>query len=204
MSKYFYCRNCKKRTKRNVRLKEQNYCSAKLCQQARKNDWERKKKRSDPIYRQRRKAQHDSCLKKKGGCDAYQRSYRERDKKYTEKNRILQYARNLLARSVSLGINWSDLQKTDALTSVRSNGSGLCEVKESTKSSFDGLQKPVNPDEFASARVVQCGLYEIRPLSTRRVVRSKKIVKTDTLFAVIGIYQRIPGFLVTDCKNGHD
>jgi len=65
MSKYFYCRKCKKRTRRNVRIKEQSYCSANLCQQARKNDWERNKKRIDPSYRQRRKAQRDASLKRK-------------------------------------------------------------------------------------------------------------------------------------------
>lgn len=204
MSKYFYCRKCGTRTMRNVRLKQQSYCSAKGCQQARKNEWERKKKRSDPSYRQRRKAQRDASLKKKCGSDAYQRCYREIKTEYTEMNRILQYVRNLLARNVSLGINWTDLQKTDALTSVKLNGCGLCEVKESTNSCFDGLQKTVNPHEFASVRAVQCGLYEIRPLATRRVVGSEKIVKTDTLFSVISIYQGIPGFLVTDCKNRRD
>ena len=204
MSKYFYCHKCKKRTRRNVRIKEQSYCSANLCQQARKNDWERNKKRRDPSYRQRRKAQRDASLKKKGGSDAYQRCYRESNKEYTEKNKILQYPRNLLARCVSLGINWSALQKTDALTSVKLNGCGLCKVKESTNSCFDGLQKTVNPHEFASVRAVQCGLYEIRPLATRRAGGSKKIVKTDTLFSVISIYQGIPGFLVTDCKNRRD
>jgi len=168
MSKYFYCCKCKKRTRRNVRLKQQSYCGSQACQQARKNAWELKKKRSDPSYRQGRMDQHASWLKKKGGGDSYQRTYRERRMDYAEKNRLYQKVRNLLSREVSLGLNMHDIVKTDALT---------------------------------SARPIQSGLYEISSIKTRC---AKKIVKTDTLFAVISIHQGIPDFLVTGCKDGRD
>lgn len=167
MSKYFYCRHCKRRIKRNVRIKEQFYCQDKACQQARKNAWERNKKRTDATYRQRRKDQHQVWLKKQRG-DVYQKTYRERRIDYTQKNRKDQQIRNLLAREVSLGLEVEQIVKTDALT---------------------------------SARLIQCGLYEIRPLKIRG---AKKIVKTDALFTLISVYQSVTGMLVSDCKDGHN
>lgn len=61
------------------------------------------------------------------------------------------------------------------------------------------VREIVKTDAQTSARPVQCGLYEIRPCKARR---AKKIVKTDALFAIISVYQEVPGPLVTDCKDG--
>lgn len=167
MSKYFYCRECKQRVRRNPCLKEgqQRYCSKKECQQARKNHWERQKKRLDPDYRQRRKNQHKRWLQNKPG-HSYQTDYRKSHPAYAAINRRHQQVRNLLQREVALGVDVRKIVKTDALTSV-------------------------SP--------VQCGLYEIRPCKARR---AEKIVKTDALFAIISVYQGVPGALMADCKDG--
>lgn len=130
MSKYFYCRACKQRVRRNPCLKEgqQRYCSKKACQQARKNQWEFQKKRLDSGYRERRKQQHQVWLENNPG-HSYQATYRKEHPDYAAKNRLYQMVRNLLARKVTLGLDEIDIVKTDALTSVRPVQSGLYEIR---------------------------------------------------------------------------
>jgi len=94
MKNKFQCKNCRKIFEKNPRLKEeQNYCSQKICQQARKNKWEREKLLKDPDYKQKRKVQKQQWYKNKPG-DLYQREYRERRSSYQEENVKKQRSRN--------------------------------------------------------------------------------------------------------------
>lgn len=45
------CKNCRRLVPANPRLKEQEYCGQKQCQQARKNEWRRQQRKKDPLYR---------------------------------------------------------------------------------------------------------------------------------------------------------
>jgi len=45
------CKNCRRLVLANPRLKEQEYCGQKQCQQARKNEWRRQQRKKDPLYR---------------------------------------------------------------------------------------------------------------------------------------------------------
>lgn len=45
------CKSCRRLVLANPRLKEQEYCGQKQCQQARKNEWRRQQRKKDPLYR---------------------------------------------------------------------------------------------------------------------------------------------------------
>jgi hypothetical protein len=55
----FRCACCRRILRRNSRVKKQQYCGAKACQQARKNRWQREKQQTDVDYRVNKKeSQH--------------------------------------------------------------------------------------------------------------------------------------------------
>ncbi len=70
----------------------QTYCSRKECQQARKNEWNRKKFATDPDYREYKQA---SQKRRKENNPNYWKEYRARHPDYTQRNRELQKIRNL-------------------------------------------------------------------------------------------------------------
>jgi len=69
----------------------QRYCSKKTCQQARKNEWNRKKYATDPDYREYKQVSGDR--RKKNNPD-YWKDYRASHPDYTQKNRDHQSHRN--------------------------------------------------------------------------------------------------------------
>lgn len=77
----FNCKNCGRTCQCNPRVKDQEYCFRKKCQQARKNKWEKKKYRTNKEYRASRlKSQENwrkDYLHKK-----YQKEYRSRHPDY--------------------------------------------------------------------------------------------------------------------------
>lgn len=48
----FRCRHCRRNRPRNPRVKDQEYCGDLACQNARKNEWRKKKRQSDAAYRE--------------------------------------------------------------------------------------------------------------------------------------------------------
>ena len=139
----FKCRCCRKRKKKNPRIKDQHYCGTKSCQQSRKNRWEKKKLQVDAQYRENRKAQKSNwrnCHKTNG----YQTKYRQTHPLYTGRNKKSQLVRNAERK---------EIVKTDVLIS-----------------------------EMLKER----GLYKKYVYKKEQL---EKIVKTDTLIAVIKIYQ---------------
>lgn len=44
------CKHCRRLVPANPRLKKQEYCGQKQCQQARKNEWRRQQRETDPSY----------------------------------------------------------------------------------------------------------------------------------------------------------
>jgi len=116
MSKYFYCKHCGQRKRKNPRLKNnQSYCGAEVCQRASRNKWEREKLKKDPLYYAHRKKQKVKWRKNRP-VDAYQRSYRKSHPDYDQRNRELQRSRNTEAKKRQLKHPASNIVKTDSLT----------------------------------------------------------------------------------------
>jgi hypothetical protein len=88
--KQIRCAHCGCLFDPNPRVKNQRYCSEKECQRARKRLWQKQKLATDPDY----KANQRDCQKTwRDNNPDYWREYRERNEKYTERNRNRQRER---------------------------------------------------------------------------------------------------------------
>lgn len=103
------CINCRRGFKANPRVKNQNYCSGKACQKARRARWYREKMAKDPDYRDNQKRCREQW--QQSNPDYYQ-NYRTRHPEYVNRNRILQIKRDIRRRKKDSGL----LAKIDALT----------------------------------------------------------------------------------------
>ncbi len=109
MEKTWLC--CKKHFHPHPAVRDQQYCSNRECQKARKRKWQKEKLSRDSDYRTNQaSAQRQWGSRNKG----YWKEYRRRNPAYTEKNRIGQRERNRRRRSGS-GIAKMDEQKGKTL-----------------------------------------------------------------------------------------
>jgi hypothetical protein len=128
MPGYFYCHHCGKRNRKNPRIKShQFYCGCRICQQARKNLWEREMLKSNPMYHQQRKSQKASWREHRPDHQ-YQRDYRKTHPCYAETNRKKQLLRNKNAQKIALEHTNRKIVKTDALIAESLIGRGLYEI----------------------------------------------------------------------------
>ena len=112
MPGFFTCRHCGKTLPRNPRLKTpQKYCSARSCQQARKNAWGKKEYQTNKSHRDKRLQSQKVCYLKRPG-HSYQATYRKEHPEYEQRNREQQRLRNN-RRQKDLG---SMIVNTDALS----------------------------------------------------------------------------------------
>jgi len=157
MSKYFYCKHCGERKRKNPRLKNnQSYCGAKVCQRASRNKWERERLKNDPLYYAHRKKQK-AKWRKNCPVDAYQRSYRQSHPAYDQKNCELQRYRNKEAKKRQLEHPVSNIVKTDSLTPRAPVLSGLYEIYPYKT----GLgEKIVKTDSLIVELKAHCGIAE--------------------------------------------
>ena len=94
------CLNCRQRFKSNPRVKNQDYCSRKVCQRARRARWYREKLAKDPAYRDNQKR----CRQEgRQSNPDYYRNYRSRHPEYVNRNRAVQIKRNLIRRKDKIG-----------------------------------------------------------------------------------------------------
>jgi hypothetical protein len=77
----FNCKNCRRTCQCNPRVKNQKYCSRKKCQQARKNEWEKKKYRTNKEYRESR-LKSQKKWRENYPHKEYQKEYRSRRPDY--------------------------------------------------------------------------------------------------------------------------
>lgn len=98
-----------------------------MCQQSRKNRWEKDRLKKDPSYYQRRNLQK-SEWRKKHPAYQYQKDYREKHPEYVEINREKQRVRNIHAQKAALEVLKSNIVKTDALTTESLIRGGLYEI----------------------------------------------------------------------------
>lgn len=83
--------HCKEPFSRYKNRKNQNYCSKKECQKARKAKWKRERAKKDPKFKQyTRQANRDWRAMSEG----YYKEYRKRNPEKAQRNRILQRVRN--------------------------------------------------------------------------------------------------------------
>jgi hypothetical protein len=78
------------------RHKNQTACKKEECQMAKKAAWQRRKIRTDPIYRANRRSSQKQWAMANPG---YWRKYRRKNPEKAERNRLLQAIRNRKARS---------------------------------------------------------------------------------------------------------
>jgi hypothetical protein len=105
------CANCQKEYEPNPAVKNQRYCSAKVCQKARKKGWQKDKLKTDGEYRENQAAAQKEWREKNPG---YWRDYRARHPAYVEENRRKQVERNRKKRATELAkIAKMDAQKAE-------------------------------------------------------------------------------------------
>jgi len=164
MLKYFYCHHCGKKKRKNPRLKnKQSYCGSKACQQARKNKWEREKKKKDPAFYERRKAQKHHWREMRPD-DVYQRPYRKKHPDYEKTNRIKQRKRNIKFTMLHTKGASTKIVKTDALSSITPVYTGLYELYPYQK---DLQENIVKTDALIVELRTYKGLEEILPTKLR-------------------------------------
>lgn len=91
MNRKIRCAHCRRVFYPDPRVKNQRYCSAKGCQRARKNLWQRRKMATDTDYRANQKDCQKNWHKRHPG---YWRQYRSRRSEYRRANRFLQKHRD--------------------------------------------------------------------------------------------------------------
>lgn len=75
----------------NRRIKNQEYCNRAACQRARKREWQKRKLASDADYRKNQEEAQREWME--ANPDYWQR-YRQRNKGYRDRNRVLQKKRD--------------------------------------------------------------------------------------------------------------
>jgi hypothetical protein len=89
----FTCHYCGKLIPRNPRIKNQKYCSAKECQQARMRIWKNRQYKKNRKYQKKSQA-NQKVWRRKYPAYQYQRDYRKTHPEYVMRNRDLQRERN--------------------------------------------------------------------------------------------------------------
>ena len=87
----FRCSCCRRIVPRNPRARNQRYCGAKPCQQARKNKWQRNKQQMDSDHRVNKEESQRAWSQQNPD---YWKLYRELNPEYCERNRQLQRKRD--------------------------------------------------------------------------------------------------------------
>lgn len=91
MKSTFICKHCKLICQRSPRSKDQEYCSRKECQQARKNEWEKKNYRTNKKYRESR-LKSQKKWRKNYPHKEYQKEYRAKRPDYVVRCYVKQNA----------------------------------------------------------------------------------------------------------------
>lgn len=138
----FTCHHCHRRFKKNPRLKgEQHYCGSRECQQARKNNWEREKLKTDARYKARRLAYREQWYSCYPG-DKYQSAYRQAHPEYLVGNREKQRKRG---KTLAGNASGSKIVKPDALAS---GSLAVCGLYVLSPYKNADAKKVVKPDAF--------------------------------------------------------
>jgi len=138
----FRCACCRRILPRNPRIKEQEYCGAKLCQRARKSKWQREKQQTDPDYRANRRESQRAWRKKN---PLYWRRYRHKNHDYCKRNRELQRVRDKAEHRKTVADE--NLAKMDALERILNHTSTtyLISANRGNLAKMDALSVKIIP-----------------------------------------------------------
>jgi hypothetical protein len=128
------CQHCHRPFPRRPHLPDQAFCHRKPCQNARKNQWRKRKLAADTAYREN---QRDAQIRWQDKNPDYWRLYRASHPEYVETNRKKQRKRNLYRKSPEANAS-PVVAKSDASRAISSPISGyymLCPVNA------DGIAK---------------------------------------------------------------
>jgi hypothetical protein len=115
---------------------QQQFCSRRLCQNARKSNWRRAKHKNDPDYREN---QNHACKRWRKKNPDYWKQYRSTHPLYTDNNRQQQKQRKQMLGKKSLG------------------GS-------ETSPFANGTPQFANSDAYPSKNPVKAGTYQLVPV----------------------------------------
>ena len=104
------CLHCGEKVPQNPRIKNQQYCSGKECQQSRMRTWKGRQYKKSRKYQKKSQASQ-KVWRKKYTADQYQRDYRETHPEYVRRNGELQRERNKKRKKEQSSM----IVKTDAL-----------------------------------------------------------------------------------------
>jgi len=99
MSHTSRCRGCGQAFQPRPQNPTQTYCSQPACQRARKRDWQRRQRASDPNYRANDHAAQQAWAREH---PQYWRAWREQHPAYVARNRRAQGARNARRRAAGV------------------------------------------------------------------------------------------------------
>ncbi|ETR68826.1 MAG: hypothetical protein OMM_10138 [Candidatus Magnetoglobus multicellularis str. Araruama] len=116
-----YCFNCGKELVPPFRNPNQQYCNARECQNARRRLSQKKKMISDPDYKANQKQARTTWCERNPD---YYKIYRQKNKDYTERNRILQRERNKRRRASIKPADACPVAKKDAFETINAINSG--------------------------------------------------------------------------------
>jgi len=136
------CKHCQQFFCPRPQNHDQQYCSERDCQRARKRIWQKNKLLSDPDYQTNQSSAQSSWQVKNPN---YWSNYRENHPEYVERNREHQRERNLRRRRQDTGR--SPIAKMDASISERSINSGrylLSRIDSSLIAKMDALIVEIN------------------------------------------------------------
>jgi hypothetical protein len=108
------CLNCSRGFRPRPQAPEQQYCSEKACQRARRRQWQREKQRTDADYRDNQRRVWRAWAAAHGG---YWCEWRRKHPDYCERNRAQQEVRDRRRRSAGL---LAKMDASEADLSVRS------------------------------------------------------------------------------------
>lgn len=167
------CVHCSAQYVQNPRVKNQRYCSCPECQRERKSLWHKQKLQTDVAYKQNRFAAQQKWQEKHPD---YWRNYRKTHPKSSERNRILQIARNKKARCIVE----KDMILTDTI--ALANASMIAKTEAPVIAKTDALTDVIS------------GAYWLVP------VVAGMIAKTDALKIQLSVISR--GYdNASDCKD---
>jgi len=106
------CPNCRHRFTPSPRVKNQKYCGRPECQKARKRKWQRRKRKTDPDYKENQAKAQKAW---QGRRPHYPREYRLRNPASAEKNRIKQRERNRARRKLPKAAIVRVIEKMDSI-----------------------------------------------------------------------------------------
>lgn len=117
------CQCCGRSFRPRAQNPNQRFCSEAACQRARKRQWQRRKRASDPDYRVNEQAAQRRWA---GEHRGYWRQWREAHPEYVERNRLAQRARNARRGGA---VDASTLAKEDVWTGETALPSGTYQVR---------------------------------------------------------------------------